>query len=153
MICSIMIVPITTVGAFSPRRISNSLTVPAVLTRHMQPSPITSKARQSPARPTSHLYARPSSAVTRQVCHPRHQQSAPVRLAQSSRPRSRYRFIPGSLSVLPSVPFGAEDGPIGLLGTLDGVLARQNPLSPTTSYAREGSLELHFANLEAHSKR
>jgi len=43
-----------TVGPYSPRCIGNSRIVPAVLTRHLQSSPITCRARQSPTGPGRH---------------------------------------------------------------------------------------------------
>jgi len=62
-----------TVGRYSPRRIGNSRIVPAVLTRYLQSSPITCRARQSPTGPARH------SELPGKLRHLRHQQSPPVR--------------------------------------------------------------------------
>ena len=73
-----------TVGPYSPRRIGNSRIVPAVLTRHLQSSPITCRARQSPTGPGRH------PELPGKLRHLRHLQSPPVRPGLSSGRTPRY---------------------------------------------------------------
>jgi len=81
-----------TVGPYSPRRIGNSRIVPAVLTRHLQSSPITCRARQSPTGPGCH------PELPGKLRHLRHLQSPPVRPGLSSGRTPRYPSVPGALS-------------------------------------------------------
>ena len=107
-----------TVRSYSPQRICNSRTVPSVLMPHLQSSPITCRARQSPTGTASHLYCSPVIRSYPENC------TWATYGPRPSVPRSHSDglhdvhppLVP--FQELPSVPSRPEDGRTGRLGTL-----------------------------------
>ena len=112
-----------TVGPYSPLTISNSRRVPAVISRHVQSSPVICSSHPSLTVLANYLQgppvtcrAHPSRESSGELRHLRHLQSPPVLLGQSSGRTLSYPSVPGTLSSTAVTPALTEDGWTGRLG-------------------------------------